>query len=194
MEFFLDNFNWMVVNVGLALLGVLFCNLFLRSRSVFLKAIFFILWVLFVPNTIYLITDIQHLPKQFSESDVLFKSFLAIQYLTLILLGVITYIASVYPIEVFFDKDKKNRQYTNLFIFLFNFLIAFAVALGKIQRTHSWYIFEDPKRVFNDFYASSSSNLIMLFVIVFGLVLNVLYFTVIRSFKNELRKFFKSWT
>jgi len=191
MDIFLSNFKWMGENVGLALLGVLFCFLFLRTKSILFKIIFFVFWVLFIPNTIYLITDIQHLPKQLSDTESLFKVFLTIQYFILIGLGVVTYIASVYPVEIFFEKNKKDRRYASLFIFLFNFLIAFGVAIGKVQRTNSLDLITNPAQVFTDFYASASSNQIMLFVIIFGLVLNVLYFYVIRSLKKELSKIFK---
>lgn len=174
----------MAENVGLALLGLIFCFLFLRFKNILLKIIFFVFWVLFVPNTIYLITDIQYLPKQFLEADILFKVFVSLQYLVLIGLGVIIYISSVYPIEIFFKKSKTNKKYAALFIFLFNFLIAFAVVIGKVQRTESWHIFTDPIRAFTDFYAAASSSQSMLFVTIFGLGLNIFYFSVIRSFKN----------
>lgn len=190
MDVFIYNFVWMGENVGLALLGILFCFLFLRAKRILFKTIFFIFWVLFVPNTIYLITDIQYLPEQFLEADVLLKIILIMQYLTVILLGVVSYIASVYPIGLFLSKVKESRQYIPVLIFLFNFLIAFAIALGKVQRTHSWHIFSEPIRVINDFYYIASSNEVMLFVIVFGLVLNILYFFIIRSFQAELKKIF----
>lgn len=187
MPEFYTNFGWIAENVGLAFLGVFFCYLFLRSRQNLFKVLFFILWVLFIPNTIYLITDIQYFPKQFLEAEVLVKILLIFQYLVVFLLGIISYIGSLYPIEVFLSRVKKNRQYTPIFIFLFNFLIGFAVALGKIQRTQSWHIFTEPLRVLNDFYSSAVSSEIMLFVIVFGLVLNVLYFFITKTFKNELK-------
>ncbi len=191
MDIFLFNFVWMGENVGLALLGLLFCILFLRTKNSFFKIIFFISWVLFVPNTIYLVTDIHYLPEQLIKADILFKIILIIQYLVLIGLGVAIYIASVYPVEIFFQKNKRDKAYTGLLIFLFNFLIAFAVAIGKIQRTESWDIIINPTRAFFDFYKSASSSPLMLFVIVFGLVLNILYFYIIRTFKKDLDKIFK---
>ena len=193
MEIFFSNLKWMSENIGLALLGVLSCFLFLKTKKLFFKTIFFIFWLLFVPNTIYLFTDILYLPAQILKVSILYQVGLVIQYLILIILGFITYISSVYPIEVFFEKNKKDKKLTLVFIFLFNFLIAFAVALGKIQRTHSWYIFNDPLRVFTDFYKSLSSFEIMFFVFIFGLVLNILYFYVLRSFKRELNRIFKSF-
>lgn len=191
MDIFLDNFWWMGINVGLAALGLIFAFAFLRSKSYFLKFIFFVFWVLFVPNTIYIITDLQHLPKQFFSVDILFKILLTIQYFVLIALGVVMYIFSIYLIELFFQKRKKDQKNSGLFVFLFNFLIAFAVAIGKVQRTNSWDIFTDPFLVFSDFYSTAASYQTMLFVIVFGLILNILYFYVIKFFKKDLNKIIK---
>lgn len=191
MNIFLYNLVWMGVNVGLALLGILFSILFLRAKNIFFKIIFFVFWVVFVPNTIYLVTDIHYLPQQITKTNLLFNIFLIIQYLLLIGLGVIAYIVSVYPVVIYFQKIINNKKYIAFLLFLFNFLIAFAVAIGKIQRTESWYIITNPVRVFVDFHKSASIFPLMLFVIIFGLVLNILYFYVIRSFKKDLNKIFK---
>lgn len=191
MDIFFDNFWWMGINIGLALLGLIFALAFLRSRSHLFKLIYLIFWFLFVPNTIYIITDIMYLSEQIQSVGLLFKIFLIIQYFLFIGLGVVIYITSVYPIEMYFNRKKKDQKMTTFFIFLFNFLIAFAVAIGKVQRTNSWDIFTDPKLVFSDFMASASSQGVMLFVIVFGLILNVLYFYVIRFFKKDLNKMLK---
>ena len=192
MDVFFDNFWWMGINLGLALLGLIFAILFLHSKNHFFKLIYLILWVLFVPNTIYIITDIMHLSEQFPDVNVLFRILLVVQYLLFIGLGVAVYIASVYPIEVYFSKKKRNQKTAVFFIFLFNFLIAFAVAIGKIERTNSWYIITDPLSVLRDLYLIAAAYQTMFFVLVFGIILNILYFYIIRLFRKDLSKIFKA--
>ncbi len=78
------------------------------------------------------------------------------------------------PIEKFFRRKKINH-YSWVFL-IFNFAIAFAVVLGKIERTHSWYVFTQPLRVVLDIVDVLTSPMLLGFVVGFGVFLNLIYF------------------
>lgn len=182
MNIFLFNFEWMIPNMALAGLGFLFGILYLNSKHTYLKIPLFVLWFLFLPNTIYLVTDIQHYFPQILRTDWLGWILLTGQYLFLILFGILSYFAGMIPMEKFF-KRKKINNYSWVFL-IFNFAIAFAVVLGKIERTHSWYVFTQPLRVISDILDVFTKPMLILFVVGFGVFLNLIYF----AFRKRLSR------
>lgn len=175
MEIFYANFWWMIPNLALASLGFVFGLLYLHSKSNLLRIPLFILWILFLPNTIYLLTDLEHLFVQMAETARKDWTLLIIQYTILTALGILTYFAGMMPMEKFFRK-RKTKYYSWIFL-IFNFAIAFAVVLGKIERTHSWYVFTQPLRVLNDIIHVFTTPMLITAVILFGILFNLIYFT-----------------
>lgn len=184
MPIIIDNLYWMGINIILAFLGIAFGWMFFYTRRPLFSFIFFILWVLFIPNTIYLITDLEYFPKQWLSMDLLGKLILFIQYGILASLGVITFIIAMYPVDKVFTKLhlKKRKSLKFIILLLVNFFIAFGLILGKFQRTHSWYIFTDYKRVVEDTITVFQTPILLILVFFFGIVLNLTYF----GFKNVI--------
>lgn len=177
MRFLTDNFFWMAFNSLLALVPVLLV-VFLRLRlSRIVHLVFFFLWLIFLPNTIYLVTDLQHLPGQLFRSGMLEQALLILQFVTLAVVGVITYVYSLEPVTTIFRKMRVKEINKEFMYFFINYLVAFGVILGKTQRTHSWYIFTEPVRVVQDITVVVSNSGLMLWVLVFGTIINVLFFT-----------------
>lgn len=178
---FVNNFEWMGINLFLAILPIVFGYLAVKYNKNISGFIFFVLWFLFFPNSIYLITDIQYLPKQIFSTDSIYTFLLVVQYLTLVILGIVTYFYALKPIV---QKFKIHEA----LIFVFNFVIAFAVALGKLQRTESWYVFLDPIRVTRDIHITLSTPSILLFVVLFGILTNFIWFVAIPKLKGLLSR------
>ncbi len=168
MPLLIDNLDWMAWNIFLALIPLFFGLLVVRYSKNFLTPILFIVWILFFPNTIYLITDIEYLPRQFSATVVSFDILLIFQYLIIIGIGIMTYLWALHPIVRKFRIPEK-------LVYVFNFFVAFACALGKIQRTESWDVFVNPTKVLSDINRSLVSPQIILFVIFFGLLINFIW-------------------
>ena len=189
MGTFFENFGWMGFNVLLACLGVMFGLSFLKVRQKFFKLCLFTLWILFLPNTIYLLTDLQHLPKQvFEQSEILTRLMIFTQYIALFVFGVFTYVYGLYPIEKLFHlAGKKDHQLKVILLIVFNFAIAFGVGLGRIERTHSWYVFTQPLRVVDDVASLITNSNSLLFVVLFGLLANILYFSFRKVVDNTLK-------
>lgn len=184
MEIFLDNFYWMIPNIALASVGFILAQLYLHTKTSFLGIPLFILWLLFMPNTVYLLTDIQYLPGQLVRTDVVGVVLLIVQYIFLIFLGVLTYFAAMMPLESFFRKKKsKKTNYSYIFI-IANFAASFAVVLGKIERTHSWYVFTQPVRVVEDILSVLNTPLLLSAVIVLGVFFNIMYFGIRNKIPN----------
>lgn len=172
------------MNVALALLGVMFGFLLLKSKTPPFRIIFFVLWFLFVPNTIYLLTDVQYFPEQVVKLEFPYQVLLAGQYLLIFLLGIITFLLGLYPLEKILKELKiKDRNLHKVSIVIMSFLISFAVALGKIQRVSSWEVFTNPKGIIAGALATYHSSEIMTFVFLFGVASSALYFSLKRIFK-----------
>ena len=169
MDIILNNFQWMGWNVFLAIIPLFLAILFTKENRKWVGSLIFIIWLLFVPNTIYLITDLQHLPQQLISSDLATSGILVFQYLILVFLGVYTYLAAMKPIT----RLIKNPE---TLIVPLNFFIAFGVAIGKVQRTDSWDVITHPIRVVSDVNSTLSSWQLMLFVIGFGILINFIWY------------------
>lgn len=177
MPFFIENFSWMALNSVLALVPVVLVVVLRHKVPRLANIILFFLWLLFLPNTIYLITDLQHLPAQLLKSkDMTGQAILIIQYVVLAALGVVTYIYALEPVRKYLKSSKKDAFVQNGIYVLLNYIIAFGVILGKVQRTHSWYVFTDPARVTEDIMATITQMHLIVWIIVMGTVTNVLFF------------------
>lgn len=185
MEIFYSNLWWMIPNIALASLGFVFGLLYLHSKQIYLKMPFFILWILFFPNTIYLLTDFEHLLTQFSQVNFETGLLLILQYSILMILGILTYFVGMMPIEDYFKSLRKSKKTDYRIIFvLLNFAVAFAVVLGKAERTHSFYIFTQPIRVLKDAIAVLSDPILFGSVVLLGIVFNLFYFAFKRRFSK----------
>lgn len=110
MEIFFFNLGWMIPNVALASLAVVFALGYLYAKSSLLKIPLFILWFLFLPNTIYLLTDIEYLPKQILQSESLDRLVILGQYVILLIIGVLTYFGGLLPLKAIFKQLKIKKQ------------------------------------------------------------------------------------
>lgn len=175
MDIILFNIIWMSWNIFLAFAGVFFGFMLVKSKKLFLKIPLFILWFLFVPNTIYLITDMQYIPNQLAEIENQYKNLLLLQYLFLFFAGIFTFIAGIYPLDKLLSKNK-DRQLKIFSLFLINYLIAFGVALGRFERVNSWEVFTDLEKVIVSSLALLNSKEIMLLIFLFGSLSTMIYF------------------
>lgn len=190
MQIFFHNFHWIFINIFLALLGTVFGLAMIKTKKKFLRFVFFVLWFAFIPNTIYLVTDMNYLFPQLTQVGTLVGILLAVQYIFLALLGVVLFIIGHYSFEKLLLRSKLRRhtRVITTILVIANYLIAFGVALGKMQRTESWDIFINPPRVISDSMQTLSSLPLIVFVLAFGLLTNIVYFSLTIMFKRNLLK------
>lgn len=190
MEIFLSNFDFIIFNSFLALIAVGFGWLMSKANSVFAKAWTGFIWLIFLPNTIYILTDVSHLFEDWPKVGSLFKIILLIQYTIFSIFGVITFVISVYFFQKLLEK-RKTRSSTVIPIFILNFLVGFAVLLGGIERTNSWHVFTDPLRVIADIINVFSSLEMLILVGGVGILANILYFLMLDSVIAWEKKYLK---
>ncbi len=166
----------MLFNSELALLAVLFGMLFLYFKKGFLHYFFGVLWLLFLPNTIYMITDMIHLLRQWGRVDDSIKVILLVQYFLLEVVCFATYLYGMVPFEKQLLKRKLNERQKIMLIIAFNFLIAFGMVLGRIERINSWDVFVNPMSVLYSAYITLTSHFHLMLFVLFGLFTNFFYF------------------
>lgn len=176
MPIFADNFSWMVFNSLLAFVPIALVILLRRRLNIFLHLVIFFFWLIFLPNSIYLVTDLQHLPYQLLKSPMSEQLVLLLQYATLAALGVMTYVYSLEPISTVFKKLKLPEMRKEVLYIMINYVVSFGVIMGKVQRTHSWYIFTDPLRVFRDAWDTATDGYLLTWVFFFGSIVNIVFF------------------
>jgi len=180
------NLGWMLYNIYLALLALVFGYFALVIRWKWLKIVFGVLWFLYLPNTIYIFTDLEHLIQQWHK--IVSSSFLLIlQYLIFELIGIIVFILALVPFEKAVHASKRYKNKFTIYMILFNFLIAFGMVLGRVERVNSWEIFTAPGKVINAALDIITSLELIGLTVLFGLLCNFVYFL----FRDPTHKVFR---
>lgn len=197
MDIIFFNFSWMIYNSVLAALPVFFAWIFVSVRSRFLKVIFGCLWLAFLPNTIYLITDLVHFTDGWSQASFFEKIIVVLQYTMLEIFGLVTFVLALYPLEKLFAKSrskKKQKKANNVafFIVAVNFFIGFGIVLGRVERINSWEAFTHTTKVIAATVNIFTTSELLTLVILFGIIANVFYFllrnVVIMRINKSLKK------
>lgn len=170
------NISWMLFNSFLAVLAVVFGYYFIKISNRPLKIFFGILWILFLPNTIYMFTDLMHLIHQWNRVELSARPFLLLQYVLLEVVAFATFVLAFRPFERIIEHVKLHKNRQAIVIIVFNFLIAFGMVLGRIERINSWEVFTEIGKVIDAVVQSLTSPAHLGLTLLFGLVCNFSYF------------------
>jgi uncharacterized membrane protein len=176
MPIILYNDGWMLYNCYLALLAVAFGLVFFVVKGKFLQFLFGFLWLIFLPNTIYIFTDLEHLISEWNQVQAHLHVLLLTQYLLFEIVGILTFLYAFLPFEKILKRVRSFRKIKIPVIFVFNFLIAFGMVLGRVERINSWQIVTAPTKVaISAVHVFFSYDLLGL-TLLFGLLCNFVYF------------------
>lgn len=129
-----------------------------------------LIWLLFLPNSFYLITDFVHLHHvtkfQFLFDAVLLSSFTVA--------GFYSGILSLFNIH-FLLQMKYSLQKSWILIGIIAYLSAFGIYLGRILRFNSWDILRHPFSLFSNSYKSFQNTETILFTVVLGTFILISY-------------------
>ena len=192
MSLLFFNTIWITENILLAIIAVILGWLALKTNRIMLRGIFSFLWLLFIPNTSYMLSDIIHLPEQLplvKEGDVIMLVF---QYVILVIAAIVTFMLSLYPFEKIIKQTVKQKKQNNVYttfalLFFVNFIIAFGIVIGRVQRTNSWEVFTNIGKVIRDIVHVLISQDLIFLVLFFGLLNNFIYF----SLRGIMKKIIK---
>lgn len=119
-----------------------------RPLLYFIIPIFAFLWLIFLPNAPYLITDLQHLGDGWGEAPVWYDVILLIWFSwTGLLLGIV----SLYLMQEIV-KNVFGKVSGWLFVLTVSVLSSIGVYLGRFLRFNSWDIWQNPIEVIRDSY------------------------------------------
>jgi len=189
MPILIYNAGWMLYNCFLALLALGFGYFFLVSKNKKAKFLFGILWLLFLPNTIYIFTDLEHLIDQWPLLPWNFRILLALQYLLLEIFAFATFAFGLYPFEKIILSWKSFKKHKVLILILFNFFIAFGMVLGRVERINSWDVVLRPYAVLNSAVDVFFSYKLFGLLLLFGILCNCFYFLFRRKVVRVSDKF-----
>jgi uncharacterized membrane protein len=178
MHVLLENLPMIGVNSILALIP-LFCGwLMVKTRQKVLQLVLLLFWFLFLPNTLYTLTDLRYLPYQWQDVHAAGKFALALQYLLYELLGVGCFLFALSAFEKLLLRSRWSKKHLVMTVCLIvvNFCIGLGIVLGRVQRFNSWDIFVDAPTVIAAAFHNLSSFRLLLFVVLFGVFANALYF------------------
>jgi uncharacterized membrane protein len=182
MSILLDNMSMIELNSFLALIPILFGWLMLKTRQTVLQIAFALIWFSFLPNTLYILTDLQYLPEQWTAIHRFGKLALAVQYLIYELIGLSSFLLALYPLEktLLLSYRRGNKVLLPFLLITVNFFIGFGMVLGRVQRINSWDILIDAPNVVHASLDILSSVDLLLLVLLYGCFANALYF----AFRN----------
>lgn len=194
MDVFLNNFNFIWINSFLALVAVIFGWLMLRKLPKLIRIICGFCWLLFLPNTIYILTDVSHLFEDWPKVNNLFRLILILQYTLFSIIGIITFAISVYFFQKLLEgkRQKGIKTTTIAAICVLNFIVGFGVILGGIRRTNSWYVFTNPSVVLEDVLSLIYSQELLILSLGVGILANLIYFLMLESIATWGKKYLKN--
>jgi uncharacterized membrane protein len=138
--------------------------------------VWFTLWLLFLPNSFYLVTDFIHLTKT-NQISLIFDVILLTSYA---LTGLILGFTSLLLVHVKLWQRLKNKAY--LVVYGTLLLCGFAIYLGRFLRWNSWDIITNPLGLIFDVGIRLTNPTEHIFTfsatLLFFVFLSVLYFVI----------------
>jgi uncharacterized membrane protein len=164
-----DSYVYLNWNLFLALLPVLFAWLYVKNLGgKWVGILWFLLWLGFLPNAPYLITDLIHLAEVGPRSLIWFDSLMLFGYAWI---GMLAWLISV---RMMYEKIA-----TRSFIPVISFLTALGIFVGRYIRHNTWDMVTRPFDVLKTFIsfleAPLSHQPLLGFVLVFWLFLMFSY-------------------
>lgn len=185
-QLFLKNTDWMAWNLFLALIPLaLSIILFILPRfsdfqynlKSLIWGIGFMIFMAFLPNAPYVLTDLIHLIENIKENDSIWMIYLVLipQYFLFTLIGLMAYVLSVINLAKFL-KTKGWLQKQIMIVELgIHALSAIGVYLGRFLRFNSWHIITElPDLINSIIYDLTAKRSIVIMTIMF-ISLTILY-------------------
>jgi uncharacterized membrane protein len=164
-------------NLFLAILPVYFSGLLLKEKTFNYKSILWLgLWLLFLPNAPYLLTDIFH----FKERPPVPMWFDLMLVVSCAWNGILFCMISLFRVERFL-KTRVNSGFVNVLMFLLLIPCGYGIYIGRYLRYNSWDVVTNPARLIktstHHIHHPFESLNVWMFTFVFATFLGIIYFT-----------------
>lgn len=175
--------GFLVWNLFLAIVPYITILLIKKNNSIWTFKTFAIIfiWLAFLPNSFYIITDLVHLTK----------SGKSIIWLDIPMLCLFSHIGFILGLESIFRFEKiilKNASAVlkKSLIMMLSLLCGFGIYIGRILRFNSWDIMQQPIRLIENTITKVFTSSGMLFSIHFGLFIYLIYQSYTLFKKNKI--------
>jgi uncharacterized membrane protein len=184
-------YAFLVWNLFLAwipfILSVLISQLKKENKSILIQVLLFLVWLIFFPNSPYLLTDLFHLQQ---------KNGIPLWFDLVVIMsfawnGLLLGFASLFEIQRFLRSHFSSAK-VDIFIMFLMILCSFGIYLGRFPRWNSWDVLNNPIALAADILQMllhPANNTRMIGVtFFFSLFLIAAYWTLkelIRNFKTE---------
>jgi uncharacterized membrane protein len=184
IEIFFDNIRgFMTWNLFLAFIPFAF-SIFLfnkRSRRNILWWLGFVIFMAFLPNAAYVITDIIHFVSDVRNPDISGNGIIFViipQYLVFILAGFQCHVLSVVGLITYLRRQNLISNPIALagVELGMNLLCAYGVYLGRFIRLNSWYIVTRPDKVVDEVIDSFMKSNFVFAMFIFFVTITFLYY------------------
>ncbi|WP_276978946.1 DUF1361 domain-containing protein [Flavobacterium filum] len=177
-------FFFLIWNLFLGFLPYCISQMFFYSIKIrnnkWYRAFGLLVWLLFLPNSFYLLTDFFHLNK-FNSVPVWFDLMVVSSFsLTGFLFGIF----SLFTIEKLL-RNHYSVNVSKIFLLISLYLTAFGIYLGRYLRFNSWDVLSNPINLLNSCINCLFISDVQNFTLGFGTFLMVIYFVATSMKKNE---------
>ena len=146
-------------------------------------AIVLFVWLLFIPNSFYILTDLFHLDK-FDSAPKWFDLLLIFSFAWN---GIVLGIVSIRRTEVIIESIS-GRRFSLFLIFIVMWLNAFGIYIGRYLRFNSWDIIAQPfslfKEMFEVLFHPLRNKMEWGMIAVYAVFMTVLYITIKKLAEN----------
>jgi uncharacterized membrane protein len=146
MSALVNNVGWMGWNLFLALVPLVLARFLFghRERPRWLLIAGGVVFVAFLPNAPYVLTDVLHLPGELADKNHWLAAALVGQYLCLFAAGFAAYVLSLVRLERWLaDHGASPRRVLAVDLAL-HALCAVGIVLGRVFRFNSWDVVTNP--------------------------------------------------
>ena len=174
------NFDYLIWNLFLAWVPLILALSIKKFQNWPVQIVVVLLWLLFLPNSPYLITDLihlneRHLSANWSDAMVIFIAALT---------GLSTGIVSLRIVHKWIQNSigPPGAYLSMIVVFV---LTGYGIFLGRIQRWNSWDLFTRPTAVLSDAFEQLNNPQAINITVTFSLFLAILYYTTNEQYKNK---------
>lgn len=169
--------TYIAVAIGMTLVLMVLDRLLRRHQSPsFLWWVGFLIFIAFLPNAPYVLTDIIHLYDDIRQTNSVWVLTLAVipQYLLFMVIGFEAYVLSLMNLGLYLQQQGWAKYILGCELIIHG-LSAIGIHLGRFQRFNSWDLITNPNVLVNTVFNDLIAQRPMLVILVTFIVISVLY-------------------